>query len=688
MHNLYQILANTDWSFIDNTILNIDEKFSHFVYIIHNHIRQVFTEKLLSPKKRDDMNTSRWFTPKLREMRNFLCLINDMHMRFPNLVSKQTVNNYRSNYRSNIKSTKNEYISNYIKSSNNKAKACWTVVNSFRNINKYSNCSNKITAEVFNEFFVNISSEIVDNLPLSNLSHTDFLVDYNSLEEFHFHEVSQSQIRNVVNMLKNKNSRDVYDMNVYILKRILDVIISPLTRLINKAINANIFPSVLKVAKVVPIPKCDSADEPNKYRPISILPVFSKVFETILKNQMCMFFEQHNLFNQNQFGFRTGKSTTAAINHLIELVIQGFEIGSHTASIFYDLQKAFDCVSCDILVNKFTYYRLNQNSIDLLKSYLNNRLQCTCIHGSSSSFKNVLRGVPQGSVLGPLLFLIFINDMGNSIPGIELTLFADDTTATINGDDVSTLLNNMNNITQGVQDWLLANKLKQNVSKTQTIIFTNRQLNGFDNEKSIKFLGVHLDPTLTWNVHVDYISNKIAKNIYVLRRLYGQVDLDLLLSTYHSLIASIMNYALICWGHSSHANRIFKLQRKAIRVITGSGYREDVKDKFVDLKILTLPSLYIYNCLLYVKQNINQFTPQNEIHTYPTRANNLIRIGYLRLAASRNGINYYGPMFFNYLPLHVARLPLKNFKLVVKQFLINAPFYSISDFFDCDMSTF
>lgn len=217
---------------------------------------------------------------------------------------------------------------------------------------------------------------------------------------------------------------------------------------------------------------------------------------------------------------------------------------------------------------------------------------------------------------------------------------------------------------------------------TAKLIFSHRKINCLINPDSVKFLGVMVDPKLSWEQHINYICGKLAKNLFVLRNLSNLVNVNVLLLAYHALISSHMTYAIIIWGHSSHTYRVFKIQRRAIRAITGKGYREDVKSDFVRLKVLTFPCLYIYHSLVYAKTKLPSYLTNGDIHNHATRITDRIRPNYLRLESSRYTANYYGPQFLNKLPTEIVHLPLRQYKYKIKTFLVNKAFYSVNEFFN------
>ena len=260
-------------------------------------------------------------------------------------------------------------------------------------------------------------------------------------------------------------------------------------------------------------------------------------------------------------------STTLAINTLTDMLISGFENSEFVYTQFLDLSKAFDCVSHDILINKLSYYKFSINSRKLLTSYLQDRSQFVNYCNINSKPINVKYGVPQGSVLGPTLFLVFINDLPYNTAPARSVLFADDTTLIFNNKDTDALISSVHNKQATIHDWFLANKLMLNDNKTESMIFSLRQhtLDTMITTNCVKFLGVHIDSKLTWENHVQAICGKMSKNIYLLRNLASCVSQKTLLTAYFGLIHSVLIYAILVWGHSPHAASAFAVQRKAVR---------------------------------------------------------------------------------------------------------------------------
>ena len=481
--------------------------------------------------------------------------------------------------------------------------------------------------------------------------------------------------------------------------KIIGPSVSPiLALLVNQSFQTGIFPDKLKIAKVITLFKKGNPELPSNYRPISLLPIFSKIFEKLMYRRLYRFLEIHDVLFSLQFGFQENHSIDHALVSLTETVKNTLDNKRFGCGIFIDLQKAFDTVNHKILLSKLEHYGVRGCALEWFRSYLSDRKQYVSVNGSNSNLLSIACGVPQGSVLGPLLFLIYINDLPSSSKKLNFYLFADDTNIYCESSDLSNLIKIVNRELRSVKKWLDANKLSLNIDKTNYIIFHSSSSSvpsdavvkigkkHIKRVKFVKFLGLLLDEHLSWKYHLSELSKKLARTCGIFFRIRNLLPLDVLLCLYNALFLSFLQYGLIVWGgtYASYIEPIFKLQKKAVRAISFQSRLSPSLPIFKDLKLLKLSEIFELRLSTFVFDSVNKTSPScfhnfflfnSSVHQYSTRQASQGDLYLLRKNSSQYGlksIRYLGAKLWNPLPVELRNAPSKvSFKTKMKFYLLS-----------------
>ena len=395
------------------------------------------------------------------------------------------------------------------------------------NINDQEISNSADISEAFNSYFTNVGPELASKIQYNNAHFIQYLPEPQNNTIF-FNPTNEDEIIKTVNSFKSKKSSGYDGISTKLLKQIIYCIASPLEHIFNLSLSTRICPDSLKTAKVVPVFKKDDPTKISNYRPISLLPSISKILERLVYTRLESFLSVNNILNPSQFGFRKKFSTDLAIAHLLDKITSAFAKKEHVIAIFMDLSKAFDTINHDILLHKLRNYGIRGTALSWFKSYLSNRQQYVLNDKNKSSMLNIRCGVPQGSILGPLLFLIYINDITKSSSTVSFILFADDTNILYSHKHLTELINTLNTELINVSSWFKCNKLSLNIAKTNFIHFQTLHSNielpqpikiddlSLLKKDFTKFLGITIDKNLTWDQLIQNISSQITRGIGML----------------------------------------------------------------------------------------------------------------------------------------------------------------------------
>ena len=494
------------------------------------------------------------------------------------------------------------------------------------------------------------------------------------METLMFEEFDINQVIEACRQINPKTSCDAFGLQQKVVLSDMDILAPIFTHLINCSVSAGIFPEGCKVSRVIPVYKQKGENYLcSNYRPISLIPVFSKILEKLVYNKIFHFLVRYQILFKSQYGFRKGHNTTHATIDFLQTIETAMLNNEFAIGVFCDLSKAFDTLDHEILLSKLDHYGIRGCWLSWFRSYLSNREQFVDMNGVRSEMKKITVGVPQGSILGPLLFLIYINDLPSALTKMIAIMFADDTNLVIRGKDLKELSKILNSELSSLSDYFCANKLKLNAGKTKLVCFRKKGSNfepsdlsvTIDNQtlelgKNATFLGLTLDEHLTWEDHSIAVANKMARNNGILNRVKKFLPSSSLQTIYHSLIATHYQYGLEVWGGSKSKGmkRITGIQKKSVRVITKSHWLAHSEPRMKALRVLKVADQYQLQCSSLVFDMIKGFCP--DIYKYRQLLN--------------ENRNSYGLRSTTQQPQNLRQLP-NNTNQRTKNFANNGPHF-------------
>ena len=607
-----------------------------------------------------------WMTVGILTSRRNKCTLFKQQLKNPTALNRESFKKFRNLYNIVIRSAKKTFFHSQIEKNSKNLRKTWQILsNAIRKPKtKKDNCTTlnangsvitdpSVMAESFNNFFATAAVNVVSKINPSLNSPTEKISYNETVFSLKNSPVTVSEILEATKLLQDKKTPDHYGISSNFIKKIIFTISRPLHHIFLLSFDKGIVPSQLKIAKVIPIFKNGDRCNMDNYRPISLLSCFSKILEKIVATRLTSFLTNCNILSNWQFGFRSQHSTVHPMVHFTNFLSNAINEKKHSLAIFCDLRKAFDCCDHTILFSKLDKYGIRNDELLWFKSYLSERKQFVSINGKNSSLTNVLLGVPQGSILGPLLFLLYINDLPLASKLFAL-LFADDTTLLASADSVESLNNFVNIEFKKVCDFFRTNKLMLHPDKTKILFFSTNSngegvqiicnsnndnlanpalikpleiISSKDDIPAAKFLGVYFDSSLSFKYQVSCIKKKLSKALYILRMVKKTLPKNSLKLIYYSIFHCHLIYAIQIWSccPQNLLNDLFKMQKSAIRIICNVNYNEHTEPLFKREEILPLPDLVSFFKLQFMQRFVQGFLPPSFSQIW-TR-NNIRNIG-------------------------------------------------------------
>jgi hypothetical protein len=573
---------------------------------------------------------------------------------------------YRNLYNKLIRISKKTFIESQIDNNKKNPKKLWDILKENSTgkkenikVKKIMSSSGLLTDELaianeFNKFFGSIGTNISNSVKKTSKKPEDFFDNNPPPPSIELGTISQAEFINIINTLEPKNSSDIDGISNKLIKFLKFEIAEPLVHIFNLSISSGSFPSRLKTSRTVPIFKSGDHLLCDNYRPISLLPTISKILEKAMAKKLTNHLKENNLLCQNQFGFQERTSTVHHLLKLTNYITTELNKKRYVVGVFLDLRKAFDVVPHDILLNKLKKLGIEGTALEWFRSYLSGRSQKVDINGTLSDFELITISILQGSILGPILFLCFINDLPCCIDLFTL-LFADDTASLSSGPELGPLLNKVNGELKKLAAWFRANRMAVNVSKTKYIIFKskgrrvelnddegifyddNDDIEPYDinkvskldrvfndnpipSDRTYKLLGIYLDENLSFDAHVNYVCNKLSQSNYIINRSKNFLPFTSLRTLYFALIHSHLLYCLPIYSCTSQKNltKLQLAQKKAIRTVCKAKYRDHTTPLFLQTKILPLKQLISYTQGLLTHAIFHKHSPPSLHNTWTT----------------------------------------------------------------------
>ena len=622
--------------------MNAQTAYNKFEEIYLKHYNDAYPLKCNKVRRNNERaNPKPWILPWLENACARKQNAYHLFVKTPTPENKAKYEKLNSFCEKHVDLAKTKYRKAYFDRYQQDSRKQWQMINSLLgrkkkniDIHKLTNCDGTIAngpasiADSFNKYFSSIASNLKQSSgknPTQNNSTDGFRQFLNGTvsRSIYLDKVGAGEIHKIIKSFKNKSTRDT-KIEALKIANSSHVFTSVLAVVINKSFEQGLFPEQMKVAKVVPIHKEGSRTEVGNYRPISLLTTFSKIYEKLMHCRILKFLESNNSLYEMQYGFRPGRSCEHAILNAQNILLESLSKRQVSLLLLIDFSKAFDMVEHTILLKKLEHYGIRGMALKWMESYLNGRKQYVTVSGHNSTTRDMEHGVPQGSILGPLLFIIYINDIPETAIFAKFILYADDANIILTADTIDAISCQLAILIENLVKWVKSNGLALNLKKTKYMIFSQTknidlpspliiEKTAIERKSGTRFLGVIIDESLNWTKHINTVLSKMSRYVGIMYKIKKYLPVTARLQIYHSFVQSHLNYCSLVWGFTCKSNieALFSKQKKGLRaVIPGFinyRYREGetaghTKSAFSDYNVLTVQGIITLNTLLFIRK--------------------------------------------------------------------------------------